>query len=304
MEKGARDKPVPFALRDERAEQGSALEDLTADVLDAAPGGDLGQVDDDVDRDQRDGDRAGRQPCSCRPDRGRGAPRPAATPAHSGQRMPTGPKTMQSVQIKRSQSEQRTAVSTRGAGSRPCGPWFRLSHAAHRSGGRRPAPLRSALRNHRRVHAGRGVLGPTGIVVDVLRATSTVAQALAAGYRRSCAARRWRRQPRSGAGRRGAAGGRAAVRPDPGFDLGNSPREFLDPAGETVILTTTNGTRALVTAGERCEQVLAGSSAQPRGTRRLGAGRRRRCRHLCRRQGRVRWTTPPPPRIRPARRSD
>ena len=54
------------------------------------------------------------------------------------------------------------------------------------------------------------------------------------------------------------AGERLCVR-IPGFDLGNSPREFLDPAGETVILTTTNGTRALVTAGERCERVLAGS---------------------------------------------
>jgi 2-phosphosulfolactate phosphatase len=45
----------------------------------------------------------------------------------------------------------------------------------------------------------------------------------------------------------------------PGFDLGNSPAEFLEPAGDTVILTTTNGTRALVAAARRCERVLAGS---------------------------------------------
>ena len=39
---------------------------------------------------------------------------PVGWPEHSGQRMPTGPKTMQSVQIGRPQSEQLTAVSTRG----------------------------------------------------------------------------------------------------------------------------------------------------------------------------------------------
>ena len=101
---------------------------------------------------------------------------------------------------------------------------------------------------------------PTGIVVDVLRATSTVAQALAAGYRRvlCCAEVEEATALRELAGEGLLAGERLCVR-IPGFDLGNSPREFLDPAGETVILTTTNGTRALVTAGERCERVLAGS---------------------------------------------
>ena len=39
---------------------------------------------------------------------------PVGWPEHSGQRIPTGPKTMQSVQIGRPQSEQLTAVSTRG----------------------------------------------------------------------------------------------------------------------------------------------------------------------------------------------
>ena len=54
------------------------------------------------------------------------------------------------------------------------------------------------------------------------------------------------------------AGERECVR-IPGFDLGNSPREFVEPHGDTVILTTTNGTRALVAAASRCERVLAGS---------------------------------------------
>src|SRR5436190_41459 len=33
-----------------------------------------------------------------------------------------------------------------------------------------------------------------------------------------------------------------------GFDLGNSPAEYAVPLGEVVVLTTTNGTRAILTA--------------------------------------------------------
>jgi 2-phosphosulfolactate phosphatase len=52
------------------------------------------------------------------------------------------------------------------------------------------------------------------------------------------------------------------VRPE-GFDFGNSPREFADggPQGSTLVLTTTNGTRAVVAAAERAETVLVGSLA-------------------------------------------
>ena len=53
-------------------------------------------------------------------------------------------------------------------------------------------------------------------------------------------------------------GERNAVR-IPGFDLGNSPREYLEPAGPTLIISTTNGTRAVVSAAERCERVLVAS---------------------------------------------
>jgi 2-phosphosulfolactate phosphatase len=104
------------------------------------------------------------------------------------------------------------------------------------------------------------IVAPTGIVVDVLRATSTIAQALASGYRRvlSCAdvedATAMREQNGGGV----LAGERRCVRIE-GFELGNSPREFLEPRGETVILTTTNGTRALIVAGRQCARVLAGS---------------------------------------------
>ena len=101
---------------------------------------------------------------------------------------------------------------------------------------------------------------PTGIVVDVLRATSTIVQALASGYRRvlCCAEVEEARALRAARGDGVLAGERLCVR-IPGFDLGNSPREFTNPDGETVILTTTNGTRAIVTAAARCERVFAGS---------------------------------------------
>src|SRR5918912_927038 len=101
---------------------------------------------------------------------------------------------------------------------------------------------------------------PVGVVVDVLRATSTIAQALAAGYRRvlCCAAiedaRRLREQiPDSLVG-----GERKAVRIE-GFDVGASPREFLEPRAETLILSTTNGTRAILSAASSCREVVLGS---------------------------------------------
>jgi 2-phosphosulfolactate phosphatase len=101
---------------------------------------------------------------------------------------------------------------------------------------------------------------PTGIVIDVLRATSTIAQALAAGYERVLCvaelddARALRAElPDSLVG-----GERNAVRID-GFDVGASPREFLEPRARTLILSTTNGTRTIVTAANRCERVLLGS---------------------------------------------
>ena len=101
---------------------------------------------------------------------------------------------------------------------------------------------------------------PTALVVDVLRASSTIAQALAAGYERvlCCAEVEEARALRARLGQGILAGERACVR-IPGFDLGNSPREFTSANGETVVLTTTNGTRALVTAAERCEHVLVAS---------------------------------------------
>jgi 2-phosphosulfolactate phosphatase len=101
---------------------------------------------------------------------------------------------------------------------------------------------------------------PTGIVIDVIRATSTICQALASGYSRVfCAAEvEEARALRDMLGEGVLGGERKAVR-IPGFDLGNSPLEYLEPAGTTLVLSTTNGTRAVVAAGERCERVLVAS---------------------------------------------
>src|SRR5262245_14390689 len=101
---------------------------------------------------------------------------------------------------------------------------------------------------------------PTAIVVDVLRATSTIAQALAAGYRRvlCCSEVDEALALRDGLGDAVLGGERKAVA-IPGFDLGNSPREYLEARGETLVLTTTNGTRAILTAAASAETVFVGS---------------------------------------------
>jgi 2-phosphosulfolactate phosphatase len=101
---------------------------------------------------------------------------------------------------------------------------------------------------------------PVAVVVDVLRATSTIAQALAAGYRRVLCCREIEeaRALRAEVPDSLVGGERKAVLIE-GFDVGASPREFLDARAETLILSTTNGTAAILTAAEQCEEVLLGS---------------------------------------------
>jgi 2-phosphosulfolactate phosphatase len=104
------------------------------------------------------------------------------------------------------------------------------------------------------------VSAPVAVVVDVLRATSTIPQALASGYRRvlCCAEIEEARRLRSQIEGSLVGGEREAKRID-GFDVGASPREFLEPRADTLILSTTNGTRTILRAAERCEVVLLGS---------------------------------------------
>jgi 2-phosphosulfolactate phosphatase len=104
------------------------------------------------------------------------------------------------------------------------------------------------------------VSAAVAVVVDVLRATSTMAQALAAGYRRvlCCAEIDEARSLRAELANALVGGERKAVRIE-GFDVGASPREFMEARAETLILTTTNGTRTILTAAEACDEVLLGS---------------------------------------------
>jgi len=90
------------------------------------------------------------------------------------------------------------------------------------------------------------------VAFDVLRATTTIVTALAAGANEvrifasldaaSVAASTYG-SPRL------LCGERKCLAP-PGFDLGNSPREFTSDrvSGKTIFLSTTNGTRAIVAA--------------------------------------------------------
>jgi 2-phosphosulfolactate phosphatase len=104
--------------------------------------------------------------------------------------------------------------------------------------------------------------GGVAVVVDVLRATTTIVHALAAGCSavRPCDAVE---EARALAGALPAGrvllGGERDGRPLPGFDLGNSPREYNAAVcrGLTLVLTTTNGTRALLRAAEAERALLA-----------------------------------------------
>lgn len=104
------------------------------------------------------------------------------------------------------------------------------------------------------------VRAPTAVVVDVVRATSTIVQALASGYRRvlCCVEVEEARELRARLGE-GVLAGERNAEAIPGFDLGNSPREFVEPRGETLVLTTTNGTRAILAAAASADRVLIGS---------------------------------------------
>src|ERR671930_1023806 len=98
------------------------------------------------------------------------------------------------------------------------------------------------------------------IVVDVVRATSSIAQALASGYRRvpCCAEVEQARALRASLDDAVVGGERDAVRIE-GFDVGASPREFREPRAETLILSTTNGTRSIVAAAAVCDTIVLGA---------------------------------------------
>lgn len=91
--------------------------------------------------------------------------------------------------------------------------------------------------------------GTTYVVIDVVRATTTICVLFERGCRRvllasSIAAAR---EARNALGPDWLLAGEVDGARPPGFDFGNSPAEFatLDLAGRGVICATTNGTRAL-----------------------------------------------------------
>jgi len=105
---------------------------------------------------------------------------------------------------------------------------------------------------------GQGREADVAVVIDALRATSTVGQALATGYRRVLCARDLDTALQLRAPGRVLAGEQRWVAP-PGFDQGNSPAEAEALRGEELVLATTNGAPATVEAASRAPRVLLGS---------------------------------------------
>jgi len=104
--------------------------------------------------------------------------------------------------------------------------------------------------------------GGIGVVIDVLRASTTMITALSGGAERVVpvaeVSEARRRAAEIGPG--AVLGGeRAGIRIE-GFDLGNSPAEYVAErvAGKTVVITTTNGTAALA-ACTAAREVLVGA---------------------------------------------
>lgn len=117
----------------------------------------------------------------------------------------------------------------------------------------------------------RPTCGWTAVVLDVLRFTTCVAAALQAGAE---AVLPCETVEEALAGRQPGellSGERQSL-PIPGFDLGNSPREFLPStvAGRRIRSTTTNGTRALRAAGSGLCAALVNRAAVTRRLARMG----------------------------------
>jgi 2-phosphosulfolactate phosphatase len=91
--------------------------------------------------------------------------------------------------------------------------------------------------------------GKTAVIVDVLRASSTIVTALSAGVTHVFPVATLAECANLGAKTGCLTAAERDGRPAEGFHLGNSPFEYLDPArpvaGHALALSTTNGTQAL-----------------------------------------------------------
>ncbi|HXY31717.1 MAG TPA: 2-phosphosulfolactate phosphatase [Gemmatimonadaceae bacterium] len=106
------------------------------------------------------------------------------------------------------------------------------------------------------------VAGRAVAVIDVLRASVTIAAALAHGARSIvplASLEDVRERAKNFDRSEVCLAGERAMHPVPGFDLGNSPKDFTREAvdGKTVLLSTTNGTQALVRIRGAREVVVA-----------------------------------------------
>lgn len=95
--------------------------------------------------------------------------------------------------------------------------------------------------------------GKTVVVIDILRASTTIATALAAGAREvvPCLEVEEARRVATELGNDALLGGERDGLPIDGFDFGNSPAEYTSDRvpGKTIVFTTTNGTKAM----QQCE---------------------------------------------------
>lgn len=133
-----------------------------------------------------------------------------------------------------------------------------------------------------RVERARGIAGAHGargtvVVIDVLRAFTTAAYALAAGAR----ALELVATPEEGLARKRADPalvlvGEVGGRPIPGFEHGNSPERMagLDLDGRTLVLRSSSGVQGALAAARTCQAILLGSlvtaAATVRAVRTLG----------------------------------
>jgi 2-phosphosulfolactate phosphatase len=104
--------------------------------------------------------------------------------------------------------------------------------------------------------------GRTVVVIDVLRAGTTIVEALAAGARAIYPAASTEEAIRiaTNLGRSEVVlCGERKCLPIEGFDLGHSPREFTPErvSGKTLVMTTTNGTQALALAAGAAKVYIA-----------------------------------------------
>jgi 2-phosphosulfolactate phosphatase len=101
---------------------------------------------------------------------------------------------------------------------------------------------------------GMPLAGVTAVVLDVVRASTTIVAALAGGARAVVPVATpddARERSRGWAPGTALVGGERGGAPPPGFECGNSPAEYSPERvrGRTVVFTTTNGTRALLALG-------------------------------------------------------